>query len=401
MVTALSGARRGSGYHGTHAATSPRPRRKTHRAAAMQDTCPSDHSFDCVFVGYGRATSKLDAAVQEIERVPAGRIVSPAWIFLPANFVMQRLCRIPVCTRCILGMLLHGKPRVYVHSDSLRSFELRLTIFIFAAPQGYQKVDVTIYFRRHRIAGRAGGWWLQSTNSAEATTYDGEASQVGHRFITICVLLGSRDVVQCTQFLPRISEASIDSKSAATTRRRSPEILSARDTARRVTEAAVRLRRGRQTFLEREAGLERQPDPGTGFPCGVGDITGSAAAEGSTSRSRRAAAAPSTMNWRRNRPAAAWSRRARSRRISCERAPAATRALVSWKGDVTRPHRVDRTFYLEGARLRAAARPIASSDSARRRGEQVSPVFEGARPVEARLPAAAFENEVAQTIGRP
>jgi demethylmenaquinone methyltransferase/2-methoxy-6-polyprenyl-1,4-benzoquinol methylase len=86
----------------------------------------ADHSFDCVFVGYGlRNFPKLDQALREIERVtrPGGLLVSLDF-FLPANSVMRRLYLGYLYAQgAFWGTLLHGQPRVYTYiPDSLRSF---------------------------------------------------------------------------------------------------------------------------------------------------------------------------------------------------------------------------------------------------------------------------------------
>jgi demethylmenaquinone methyltransferase / 2-methoxy-6-polyprenyl-1,4-benzoquinol methylase len=119
-----------------------------------------DHSFDCVFVGYGlRNFPKLDAAVQEIERVtrPGGLLVSLDF-FLPANFVMQRLYLGYLYAQgAFWGMLLHGKPRVYTYiPDSLRSFVSIDDFSSLLRRKGYQKVDV-----RRFILGGIGLHWAE------------------------------------------------------------------------------------------------------------------------------------------------------------------------------------------------------------------------------------------------
>jgi demethylmenaquinone methyltransferase / 2-methoxy-6-polyprenyl-1,4-benzoquinol methylase len=86
----------------------------------------ADHSFDCVFVGYGlRNFPKLDLAVREIERVtrPGGLLLSLDF-FLPSNPVMRELYLGYLYAQGALwGTLLHGRPRVYTYiPDSLRSF---------------------------------------------------------------------------------------------------------------------------------------------------------------------------------------------------------------------------------------------------------------------------------------
>src|SRR5438445_9021394 len=52
----------------------------------------ADHSFDCVFSGYGlRNFPKLDVALREIERVNrAGDLLASLAFFLPANAAVRR-----------------------------------------------------------------------------------------------------------------------------------------------------------------------------------------------------------------------------------------------------------------------------------------------------------------------
>ena len=83
-------------------------------------------SFDCVFVGYGlRNFPNLNMAVREIERVtrPGGMLVSLDF-FLPSNAAdAPAVSGLPLRPGRVLGMLLHGRPRVYTYiPDSLRSF---------------------------------------------------------------------------------------------------------------------------------------------------------------------------------------------------------------------------------------------------------------------------------------
>ncbi len=119
-----------------------------------------DHSFDCVFVGYGlRNFPKLDVAVQEIERVtkPGGRLVSLDF-FLPANTVMRRLYLGYLYAQgAFWGTVLHGKPRVYTYiPDSLRSFVSIDDFSSLLSRKGYQKIDT-----RRFILGGIGLHWAE------------------------------------------------------------------------------------------------------------------------------------------------------------------------------------------------------------------------------------------------
>jgi demethylmenaquinone methyltransferase/2-methoxy-6-polyprenyl-1,4-benzoquinol methylase len=138
------------------------------RGRGVQDTVCADagrlpfpdHSFDCVFVGYGlRNFPKLDVAVQEIERVtrPGGMLVSLDF-FLPANFVMRRLYLGYLYAQgAFWGMVLHGKPRVYTYiPDSLRSFVSIDDFSSLLERKGYQKIDTRRY-----ILGGIGLHWAE------------------------------------------------------------------------------------------------------------------------------------------------------------------------------------------------------------------------------------------------
>jgi len=119
-----------------------------------------DHSFDCVFVGYGlRNFPKLDVAVQEIERVtrPGGKLVSLDF-FLPSNAIMQRLYLGYLYAQgTFWGLLLHGKPRVYTYiPDSLRSFVSIDDFSSLLRRTGYHHVDT-----RRFILGGIGLHWAE------------------------------------------------------------------------------------------------------------------------------------------------------------------------------------------------------------------------------------------------
>jgi len=117
-----------------------------------------DHSFDCVFVGYGlRNFPKLDVAVREIKRVtrPGGVMVSLDF-FLPGNPLMRQLYLGYLYAQGALwGTLLHGRPRVYTYiPDSLRSFISVDDFSTLLRRTGYKKVD-----SRKFILGGIGLHW--------------------------------------------------------------------------------------------------------------------------------------------------------------------------------------------------------------------------------------------------
>jgi len=119
-----------------------------------------DHSFDCVFVGYGlRNFPKLDVAVKEIMRVtrPGGLLVSLDF-FLPANPVMQRLYLAYLYAQgAFWGTVLHGRPRVYTYiPDSLRSCVSIDDFSSLLKRTGYQKID-----SRGFILGGIGLHWAE------------------------------------------------------------------------------------------------------------------------------------------------------------------------------------------------------------------------------------------------
>ena len=108
-----------------------------------------DHSFDCVFVGYGlRNFPDLNVAVSEIERVtrPGGSLVSLDF-FLPSNALLRPLYLAYLYAQgTFWGFVLHGRPRVYTYiPDSLRTF---VSIDDFSAllhRTGYSRVDARRY----------------------------------------------------------------------------------------------------------------------------------------------------------------------------------------------------------------------------------------------------------------
>ena len=117
-----------------------------------------DHSFDCVFVGYGlRNFPNLNIAVGEIERVtkPGGLLVSLDF-FLPGNKLLRPFYLAYLYAQgTFWGLILHGRPRVYTYMpDSLRSF---VSIDDFSAlleRTGYGMLDTRRY-----ILGGIGLHW--------------------------------------------------------------------------------------------------------------------------------------------------------------------------------------------------------------------------------------------------
>jgi demethylmenaquinone methyltransferase/2-methoxy-6-polyprenyl-1,4-benzoquinol methylase len=119
-----------------------------------------DHSFDCVFVGYGlRNFPHLDVAVREIDRVtrPGGLLVSLDF-FLPSNFVMRPLYLGYLYAQgAFWGTVLHGRPRVYTYiPDSLRTFVSIEDFSSLLRRTGYRKVDA-----RRFILGGIGLHWAE------------------------------------------------------------------------------------------------------------------------------------------------------------------------------------------------------------------------------------------------
>jgi demethylmenaquinone methyltransferase/2-methoxy-6-polyprenyl-1,4-benzoquinol methylase len=118
----------------------------------------ADHSFDCVFVGYGlRNFPDLKTAVHEIERVtrPGGMLVSLDF-FLPVNAVLRAAYLAYLYAQgTFWGLLLHGRPRVYTYiPDSLRSFVSIPEFSAMLKLHGYRNVDA-----RSFILGGIGLHW--------------------------------------------------------------------------------------------------------------------------------------------------------------------------------------------------------------------------------------------------
>ena len=117
-----------------------------------------DHSFDCVFVGYGlRNFPNLKVAVNEIERVtrPGGSLVSLDF-FLPSNTVLRPLYLGYLYAQgAFWGLVLHGRPRVYTYiPDSLRTFVSIDDFSSLLHRTGYHHVDTRRY-----ILGGIGLHW--------------------------------------------------------------------------------------------------------------------------------------------------------------------------------------------------------------------------------------------------
>jgi demethylmenaquinone methyltransferase/2-methoxy-6-polyprenyl-1,4-benzoquinol methylase len=120
----------------------------------------ADHSFDCVFVGYGlRNFPKLEQAVREIERVtrPGGALISLDF-FLPGNpFLRYFYLGYLYAQGAFWGTLLHRRPRVYTYiPDSLRSFVSIEDFSSMLRRTGYRKVDSCKY-----ILGGIGLHWAE------------------------------------------------------------------------------------------------------------------------------------------------------------------------------------------------------------------------------------------------
>ena len=117
-----------------------------------------DHSFDCVFVGYGlRNFPNLNVAVSEIERVtrPGGSLVSLDF-FLPSNPILRPLYLGYLYAQgAFWGLVLHGHPRVYTYiPDSLRTFVSIDDFSSLLHRTGYRQVDA-----RRFILGGIGLHW--------------------------------------------------------------------------------------------------------------------------------------------------------------------------------------------------------------------------------------------------
>jgi demethylmenaquinone methyltransferase / 2-methoxy-6-polyprenyl-1,4-benzoquinol methylase len=117
-----------------------------------------DHSFDCVFVGYGlRNFPKLEVAIQEIKRVtrPSGLLVSLDF-FLPSNAIMRTFYLAYLYAQgAFWGTVLHRQPRVYTYiPDSLRHFVSIDDFSSLLRRTGYRRVDA-----RKFILGGIGLHW--------------------------------------------------------------------------------------------------------------------------------------------------------------------------------------------------------------------------------------------------
>lgn len=121
-----------------------------------------DHSFDCVFVGYGlRNFPDLGVAVSEIERVtrPGGSLVTLDF-FLPSNGLLRPLYLAYLYAQgTFWGLVLHGHPRVYTYiPDSLRTFVSIDDFSSMLERTGYQQVDT----RRYILGGIGLHWAVKA-----------------------------------------------------------------------------------------------------------------------------------------------------------------------------------------------------------------------------------------------
>lgn len=105
----------------------------------------ANHSFDCVFIGYGlRNFPDLAAALREIRRVtrPGGRLVSLDF-YLPRNRLWRKIyLGYLVMQGAFWGAVLHRRPRTYTYiPDSLRSFLSAQDFSSLLQRHGYARVE--------------------------------------------------------------------------------------------------------------------------------------------------------------------------------------------------------------------------------------------------------------------
>lgn len=130
----------------------------------------AEHTFDCVFIGYGlRNFPDLTAALLEIERVtrPGGLLVTLDF-FLPARPALRKLyIGYLYMQGAFWGLLLHGRPRIYTYiPDSLRSFVSMQDFAARLESFGYASVKTRGYI----FGGIGLHWAAKRETSARAAT---------------------------------------------------------------------------------------------------------------------------------------------------------------------------------------------------------------------------------------
>lgn len=145
-----------------------RTRGVNHATCADATALPfADHTFDCVFIGYGlRNFPDLDQALREIQRVtrPGGLLVTLDF-FLPTNPVFRPLYLAYLYAQgAFWGLLLHRRPRIYTYiPDSLSSFVTMPDFTARLESLGYATIAA-----RGFILGGIGLHWAAKKKSAAA-----------------------------------------------------------------------------------------------------------------------------------------------------------------------------------------------------------------------------------------